>query len=222
MVGRRCTRRRVAPATAAAAAFGLTLLRGFDAAAGAAAAGVEGSAPEPAIRVERESFWYEVEPGSGAEAELLPAAGSVVRVVAALEVVLRRHARRFPQPPPLPIVVRGSPRDDPRAGVAWIRTLGAYGCATLVDGVVVVEVTPSTFVGRRALNDAELRAFLGHELVHAYQYAAGSHDGDPGQLVRREIEALEWELAALEPEVREPYREDVRANLAMYRAMLDE
>jgi hypothetical protein len=174
------------------------------------------------IRVERESFWYDAGDAPGADGDddaFVPEC--VAQLADALDAVLRRYPEQFPQPPPLTIVVRAVSRAQARA--AWTRSIGSYGCATLVDGTVVIEVAPSVCVGRDALDDAELRSFLGHELVHAYQYArSGDHRRDPDEIARREIEALEWESAHAEPMVRGWYLDDLQFNLKMYRAMLPE
>lgn len=178
------------------------------------------------VRIERESFWYDSDHGStgsvaSAEDAFVPEC--VARIADALDAVLRLYPDRFPQPPPLTIVVRAVSREQARTSAMWSRAIGSYGCAALVDGMVVIEVSPSTCVGRDALDDAELRSFLGHELLHAYQFSHdGSHRHDPDEIARREIEALEWESAHVESLVRGWYRDDLQFNLKMYRAMLPE
>ncbi len=171
----------------------------------------------PAIRIDPASFWYDRPAGAADDGTAAP--GSVQRLADALDELLLRHPDDFPQPPPLETVIRGVPREA-LDSYAWSATIGPYACATLVDGVVFIDVGPGAFVGRDALNDAELRSFLGHELVHAYQYAHGDHERRAEEIARREVEALEWELEHLEPGVRASYREDLEFNLEMYRAML--
>lgn len=171
----------------------------------------------PAIRLDPASFWYDRPPAAADDETAAP--GSVRRLADALDELLLRHPDDFPQPPPLETVIRGVPREELES-YAWTATVGPYACATLVDGVVIIDVGPGAFVGRDALNDAELRSFLGHELLHAYQYAHGDHERRADEIARREVEALEWELAHLEPGARASYREDLEFNLEMYRAML--
>jgi len=174
-----------------------------------------------ATRIDQASFWYDTtEPQAAGDGTLWAAPGAVQQLEAALHDVLRRHADTFSQPPPLDIVIRAPERTAVGGSLAWSRLLGSYSCARLVDGVVVIEVAPSTFVGRDALEPAELRSLLAHELVHASQLARGDHRGDTVEIARREVEALTWELAHLEPEVRPWYRDDLLFNLEMYRALL--
>ncbi|MEW6272633.1 MAG: hypothetical protein AB1689_25420 [Thermodesulfobacteriota bacterium] len=177
--------------------------------------------PTRAIRIERETFWYDTtEPQLAAGGTDWSAPGAVRRLAEAIDDVLARHAGVFPQPPPVDTAIRAPDRRQMGESFLWSRWLGSYGCARLVDGVVVVEVAPSAFVGRDALNDAELRSFLAHELVHAYQFGRGDHGDDHAEIARREVEALEWEIAHLEPDVRASYRDDLAFNLEMYRGML--
>jgi len=191
-----------------------------------AVAGVASAQAPAELRVERDSFWYECAAPAGAPSD--PSGGEpeappcARRLVVALELVVREHPEKFPQPPPLTTVIRAVPREQLGSSPLWSSALGSYGCATLVDGVVVIEIGPSTFIGRDALNDAELRSFLAHELVHAYQFARGTHAGRPGELARRELEALDWELAHLEPDVSVAYRADLVFNRKMYAAMLQD
>jgi hypothetical protein len=95
----------------------------------------------------------------------------------------------------------------------------SYGGVRLTEEGVVIEIDPGAVEGRRAVNDAELRSLLGHEILHGYQCRRGPCEGG-AELWRREIEAFEWELAHFEPEVGRIYREDTAKNLAMYRAMV--
>lgn len=208
---------------AVAALAGFALLVSTDALRVAHAVADSGTGAQ--IRVARDSFWYDDgDDGGGSDASeddaFLPEC--VEHIVAALDAVLRLYPQQFPQPPPVPIVVRAVSREQTRTPM-WTRSIGSYGCAELLDGSVVIEVSPSTCVGRDALDDAELRSFLGHELLHAYQFARrGDHRHDPDEIARREIEALEWESAHVEPRVRGWYRDDLQFNLKMYRAMLPE
>ena len=214
---------RLGTATRILAGVGLALASLLAGDGVAAHPGSHGDQASVAIRIDGDSFWYaRIAPDAddGVRGETAPAPDAVERVVAALDELLARDPDSFPQPPPLPTVIRAVAREQARATVAWSSALGSYGCATLLDGVVVIDVAPSTFVGRDALDDAELRSFLGHELVHAYQYARGGHGHDPDEIARRENAALDWEITHLEPGVRAAYREDLRFNLAMYRAML--
>jgi len=181
------------------------------------------------IRVEIGTFWYDCPPvtppvaGEGgdllAEGAARGACGE--RVLAAIETLLREYPETFPQPLPVVTVVRAVPRERVDRSAAWSSALGAYGCATLERGVVVVEIGPSAFAGRDALNDAELRSLVGHELLHAYQYVRGEHGGRAREVAGRELEAIDWELAHLAPEVRAPYRADLEFNRAMFAAMLE-
>lgn len=211
-------RRRSVAITALA---GFALLVSADALPVARAVAASGTGTQ--IRVERDSFWYDDDASSSVTSEedaFLPEC--VEHIVAALDTVLRLYPQQFPQPPPVSIIVRAVSREQTRTPM-WTRSIGSYGCAELRDGIVVIEVSPSTCVGRDALNDAELRSFIGHELLHAYQFASrGDHRQDPDEIARREIEALEWESAHVEPRVRGWYWDDLQFNLKMYRAMLAE
>ena len=219
----RCPNRTRRSATIARLA-GVALLVAAVVAPRARAAG--GAADAARVRVERESFWFDVDDasaGSGTSDDDAFVPACVGSLADALEAVLRLYPEQFPQPPPLTTVVRAVSREEARGNPAWSRSIGAYGCAALLDGNVVIEVAPSICVGRDALDDAELRSLLGHELVHAYQFARlGDHRHDPDEIARREIEALEWESAHVEPSVRGWYRDDLQFNLKMYRAMLPE
>lgn len=174
------------------------------------------------IRVEVGSFWYACTPVPPAGAgDAAPAGGCGERVVTALETLLREHPETFPRPLPVVTVVRAVPREHVARGTTWSSALGAYGCATLERGIVVIEIGPTAFTGRDALNDAELRSLLAHELLHAQQYVRGEHGGRAREIARRELEALDWEIAHLEPEVRPGYRADLEFNRAMFAAMLE-
>ena len=175
-----------------------------------------------AIGVDGATFWYPCAPpdaatSSGGEA---PAVMCRQRIATALADVLREYPESFPQPPPVVTVIRAVPRAQVEAGTTWSSATGSYGCATLENGIVVIEIGPSAFAGRDALDDAELRSLIAHELVHAYQFARGPHEGRPSEIARRELEALDWEIAHLEPEVRPWYREDLDYNRKMYAAIL--
>ena len=139
------------------------------------------------------------------------------RLRTALARVLREHPQDFPQPPPVDILLRAVPRgaqDDLMNSIS-------YGGVHLDGSRAVVEVHPAAIAGRLALNGAELRSLIGHELVHGYQCTRGPCDGDQCELWRREAEAYGWELSNMEDEVRPEYREDTERNLAMFRAMLE-
>jgi hypothetical protein len=83
-------------------------------------------------------------------------------------------------------------------------------------------VNPRVLRGPRALNDAELRSLLGHEIRHAYQFASGSAESNSPDLWRREIEAFEWELSIDDPAVRPWYRRETSQQLQLYQALLSE
>jgi hypothetical protein len=217
----RTPRSRRARASACAllcAVFGAVAVRGQEL----------GPQPEPTpaarevggIRVEGGTFWYDcltpaVSPGTGTGGTC------AARVVAALERVLREYPERFLRPLPVATVIRAVPREHVDTTPLWSGALGSYGCATLERGVVVIEIGPQAFAGRDALNDAELRSLVAHELLHAYQFGRGCHDGRPEEIARRELEALDWELAHLEPGVRAHYRDDLDFNRRMFAAMLE-
>jgi len=194
-----------------------------------ASAGIAtGTEPEPAerattIRVDRASFWYERLPRWDRrepwEVQAAPP-GSSLRLERAVREVLAVHAEDFPLPPPLSIVVQAPPREDLETLLGYMANRTSYGGARLVGDVVYIDVNQSVFTGPDALNEAEIRAFLGHELVHAYQYGAGHVKLGHRQIWRREIEAYQWELANLEPGVRAAYRGDIHVNLFMYAEML--
>src|SRR5262245_23237666 len=127
----------------------------------------------PSIRVDLGSFWYETTPPPiptlGTELNLLD--GASMRVFAAIRDVLFRFPADFPQPPPVNIVVRAQPREEMARLVGLFADTSSYGGAKLDGSTVFIDVNRSVFVGWQALNDAELRCFLGHELIHAYQFA---------------------------------------------------
>ena len=163
------------------------------------------------VRIDGGTFWY----------DCAPPAACAERIAAALEWVLREYPERFPRPLPVVAVIRAVPRERAESSALWSTPLGAYGCATLERGIVVIEVGPRTFVGRDALNDAELRSMLAHELLHAQQYTRGEHAGSAREIARRELEALDWEIAHLEAGVRPAYHEDLEFNRRMFAAMLE-
>jgi len=173
------------------------------------------------IRVDVGSFWYACTPPPAGEGGGAAAGGCGERILGALETVLREYPETFPRPLPVVTVVRAVPREHVERGTTWSSALGAYGCATLERGVVIVEIGPGAFTGRDALNDAELRSLLAHELLHAYQYVRGEHGGRAREIARRELEALDWEIAHLEPAVRPGYRADLEFNRKMFAAMLE-
>jgi hypothetical protein len=172
----------------------------------------------PSIRVEVESFWYESTPPPVPTVEHEPRvlAGASARVLAAVGDLLTRFPEDFPQPPPLDVVVRAHPREEMERVIGIVADTTSYGGAKLVGTTVVIDVHRSVFVGWHALNDAELRSFLGHELIHAYQFATGPDSGNGPELWEREIEAYTWEGLHMEPAVRPWYREDLAFTLRMY------
>jgi hypothetical protein len=179
--------------------------------------------PAPSIRVEVGSFWYESTPPPFPTSESEPAVltDASARVLTAIGDLLARFPVDFPQPPPHDVVVRAKPREEMQRLVGLYADTSSYGGAKLVGSTVFIDVNRSAFVGWQALNDAELRCFLGHELIHAYQFATGSDPGNGPELWRREIEAYTWEANHLEPAVRSWYREDLAFTLRMYRELLE-
>jgi hypothetical protein len=161
-------------------------------------------AAEPTIHLDHPSFMRSVGEKNALEVE------------AALRDVLGKHPRDFPQPPPLEIVIQPQP---PEAAGRLVDIL-ADGGARKVGERVVVEINREAIVGRHALNGAELRSLLGHEILHGYQCARDPCDDRGSKLWRREIEAFAWEERNFEPGVRSPYREETRKNLLMFRAIL--
>jgi hypothetical protein len=172
----------------------------------------------PSIRVDVESFWYEDTPPPIPTVEHEPRVldGASERVLAAVGELLTRFPADFPQPPPLDVVVRAYPREEMEHVIGIVADTTSYGGAKLAGSTVIIDVHRSVFVGWHALNDAELRSFLGHELIHAYQFATGSHPENGPELWRREIEAYTWEAIHMEPAVRPWYREDLAFTLRMY------
>lgn len=195
--------------------------------------GVQGAAAEPAgeeeqaleVRVDHASFWYERLPRwNEREPWEEPAAppGSSARLEAALRDVLSRHADDFAQPPPFDIIVRAPPRENLDTLLGYMANRTSYGGAHREGLTVYVDVNQCVFAGPDRLNDAELRAFLGHELVHAYQYETGRAKLGHREIFRREVAAYGWELEHFGREVRSAYRGDIFVNLHMYREMLGE
>jgi hypothetical protein len=178
----------------------------------------------PSIRVDVESFWYEQTPPPVPvlEAEPRVLEGASDRVLAAVGELLTRFPGDFPQPPPLDIVVRAFPREEMERVIGIVSDTISYGGAELEGATVFIDVHRSVFVGWRALNDAELRSFLGHELIHAYQFAEGPFPGNGPELWNREIEAYSWEIIHMEPPVRPWYREDAAFTLRMYGDLLND
>jgi hypothetical protein len=161
-------------------------------------------ADRPDIRVDRASF---TEGGDFF---------SYIRVAVAIGEILHRFPNDFPQPPPIEIKVRAQSADEL---IQLDESLSSAGCE-LVNGRAEVIVNPRVLRGTRALNDAELRSLLGHEIRHAYQFASGSPEKNTPDLWRREVEAFEWELALGDPAVRPWYRRDTAQQLQLYYALL--
>lgn len=173
-----------------------------------------------AVHVDGPVFWYEEGVRCAELARFgLPCAprGSGIRVATAVASVLRDHPHDFPQPPPLDVVVRAR---APEGAPETVADVYSYGGADLVDGMVYIDVNLTAFVGETPLNDAELRSFLAHELMHAYQYADGPVAKNSPELWRREVQAFEWELRNMDLGVRSWYRAEAIFNLQMYRQLL--
>ncbi len=192
--------------------------------AGAGASAESDAAPHAVV--DQSTFWYEAGRSCSDTARAgVPCApaGTAARVAAALAAVLRDHPADFPLPPPMDVVVRACSRDDLPGTLRSVTDLFSYGGTEVIDGAAVVEVNLVAFVGETPLNDAELRSFLAHEMVHVYQDAAAGPAARNGpELWRREIEAHEWELLHMEPGVRSWYRAEAIFNLEMYRRILAE
>jgi len=189
----------------------------------AAGPGGPETAANTEIRVDVGSFWYERLPRWSEREpwETLGAPpGSSARLVRALREVLGKYDHDFPQPPPIDIVLQAPPRENLETLLGYVANRTSYGGARRVGDTVYVDVNQCVFAGPDRLNDAELRAFLGHELVHAYQYARGRSKLGHREIFRREVIAYTWELSHLEPSVRSGYRGDIFVNLHMYREML--
>lgn len=176
----------------------------------------------PSVRVDLDSFWYELAPPpvpiNESGPQVLDGAGR--RVLAAVSALLLGFPAEFTQPPPAEIVVRAHPRHALEDVLGIVAETTSYGGAKREDETIVIDVHRSVFVGWRALNDAELRSFLGHELIHAYQLAVGFGAERGPELWRHEIEAYVWELTHMESGVRPWYREDSRTSLEMYLGLL--
>ena len=157
-----------------------------------------------AIRVDRASFV--------ADGDFF----SAIRVAVAVGELLHRFRADFPQPPPLDIVVRAQSEAE-RAELD--ESISSAGCERVGDHAEVV-VNPGMLQGPRALNDAELRSLLGHEIRHAYQFAGGEAASNSPDLWRREVEAFEWELSNHDPAVRPWYRQETARQLLLYRTFL--
>lgn len=177
------------------------------------------------VRVDHASFWYERLPRWNErepwEEPAVPP-GSSARVERALVDVLEKHAGDFPQPPPFDIVVRAPPRENLDTLLGYMANRTSYGGAHREGATVYIDINQCVFSGPDRLNEAELRAFLGHELVHAYQYRSGRAKLGHREIFRREVIAYTWELEHLGPGVGSDYQGDIYVNLHMYREMLGE
>ena len=141
---------------------------------------------------------------------------SAIRVSIAVGELLHRFRADFPQPPPLDIVVRAQ---NAYELTQLDESLSSAGCELVGEHAEVI-VNPRILSGPRALNDAELRSLLGHELRHAYQFADGSAESNSPDIWRREIEAFEWEMTNRDPAVRAWYRRETKHQLELYRTLL--
>lgn len=159
-----------------------------------------------AVRVDRSSF---LEDGDVFVA---------IRVAVAIGEILYRFRSDFPQPPPIDIVVRAQ---NAAESDQWDETLSSAGCE-LIAGRAEIIVNPRILRGARALNDAELRSLLGHEIRHAYQFASGEAANNSPDLWRREVEAFEWELSNGDPAVRPWYRQETARQLRLYQTFLSD
>lgn len=175
------------------------------------------------LRVDHDSFWYQRLPRWNRrepwEEQAAPP-GSSARLERAIRDVIAKYGSDFPQPPPFDIVVQAPPREDLDTLIGYMANRTSYGGARRDGATVYIDVNQCVFAGPDRLNDAELRAFLGHELVHAYQYDTGRAKLGHREIFRREVAAYTWELSHLEPAVRSEYRGDIFVNLHMYREML--
>jgi hypothetical protein len=173
--------------------------------------GVEGpllaAADRHEIRVDRASF------ADGENGDFF----SYVRIAVAVGELLHRFPDDFPQPPPIDIKIRAQ---NAAELTQLDESLSSAGCE-LIDGRAEVIVNLRVLTGTRALNDAELRSLLGHEMRHAYQFAKGSPDGNSPDFWRREVEAFEWELSHDDAAVRPWYRRETQQQLRLYYALLD-
>lgn len=143
---------------------------------------------------------------------------SAIRVSIAVGELLYRFRADFPQPPPLDIVVRAQNANEL---TQLDESLSSAGCELVGERAEVI-INPRILSGPRALNDAELRSLLGHELRHAYQLADGSAESNSPDLWRREIEAFEWEMTNRDPAVRPWYRRETMHQLELYRTLLQD
>lgn len=179
--------------------------------------------PRREIRVDHESFWYQRLPRWNAREpweERAAPPNSSARLERVLRDLLDRYPADFPQPPPIEIVLQAPSRKELSTLVGYMANRTSYGGARRVGSTVFIDIHQPVFAGPDHLNDAELRVFLGHELVHAYQYAKSRKKLGQRERFRREIVAYTWELFHLEPEVRSPYRGDIFVNLYLYRELL--
>jgi Zn-dependent protease with chaperone function len=143
---------------------------------------------------------------------------SAIRVAVAIGEILYRFRADFPQPPPIDIVVRA----QSAAELAQLdESLSSAGCERVGERAEII-VNPRILRGARALNDAELRSLLGHEIRHAYQFAGGEAPINSPDLWRREVEAFEWELSNGDPAVRPWYRQETVRQLRLYQTFLSD
>jgi hypothetical protein len=171
---------------------------------------------ETAIRVDLETFWYEDTPPPIRDGEPRVLEGASARVLAAVAELLTRFPEDFTQPPPLDVVVRALPRTELEGVVGIVADTTSYGGAKIEGSTVYIDVHRSVFVGWHALNDAELRSFLGHELIHAYQFGDGPDTGNGPELWRREVAAYSWEVLHMDAAARHWYRAETASSLRMY------
>jgi hypothetical protein len=164
------------------------------------------AAARRAVRVDRASF---VQDGDFF---------SAIRVAVAIGEILYRFRADFPQPPPIDIVVRAQSAAEL---AQWDESLSSAGCERIGERAEII-VNPRVLRGARALNDAELRSLLGHEIRHAYQFAGGEAANNSPDLWRREVEAFEWELSNGDPAVRPWYRQETVQQLRLYQTFLSD
>ncbi len=143
-----------------------------------------------------------------------PTAGA--RVLWAVRALIRDHPDVFSQPPPVDIHIGRADPNPHRLGASF-----SYGGAELYGTRVMVWIERGALVGPFGLNDAELRSFLGHELLHAYQYRFGPYEPSTPEFFRREIEAYRWELDHMSQAVRPFYRGEAELQLELFESLLE-